>query len=193
MISQEDGKPVEPSSKQKKNQLFVVALVKMEDLVRKSERVEAQVDDGLKFDFDDDLAQLESKPKNSKIASAQASSTDGEKSIREANRDKLQALDMKRNEMRAKAKEAREDEAKRVVAGPESEKKSERQMQRERGHEFEENLKEKGVDPERYRRMNQTQETLESKGRKDKRKREGDTPDSTFHIMSTIYLINFWH
>jgi hypothetical protein len=162
----------------------------MEDLVRKADPIVKQ-GNSLSLDFDDDLALLETKPKKSKLAET-ASSEGGkqseQKSIRDANREKLQALEMKRNEMRAKAKEAREMEAKRVVShsenGEAKNQKSDRQIHREREKAMDENLLEKGIDPERYRRLHQTQESLEGKNRKDKRKRDGETPDSSLNLLN---------
>lgn len=84
-------------------------------------------------------------------------------------KDLLLKLQMKRNQARNKLKIASDEENKRLSAGPNYYKGKEMSERRERSEKYDKDLKEKGIDPERYRRLHETQERLEKLEKENKK------------------------
>lgn len=125
------------------------------------------------IDFDDlfdasALDKLPSKKRESNIndleekASKKAKNEDNDDNI-------LFKLQLKRNQAREKLKISTEDEYKRISAGPTYYAGKDYRERKEKADKFEEDLKERGVDPERYKLLHETQEKLEAQEKKNKK------------------------
>lgn len=78
-------------------------------------------------------------------------------------------LQLKRNEARAKLRMATEDETKRIASGPNYESGKDFRERRQRADKFDDDLKEKGIDPERFKRLHETQEKIETREKQNKK------------------------
>lgn len=110
----------------------------------------------------------------------------------------LLALQTKKNAARTIAKKAEGEEAELAAAGPFALKHKEAAAEKARKREFDEKLEKAGVDPERYARLHETQETVDAA---EKRKNRHSTSDvsslgtTIFIHLILIHIIssqNFW-
>jgi hypothetical protein len=151
----------------------------MEDLVRNTSLVGAASDGDDFFAagaFAADLDALESKAKEEQ---SNGGAQKQYASIRDASTARLQALQEKLNVGRAKAKEAREIETKAPKAGPDAAAREEIRDAKAREKHFYDSLAAQGEDPDRFWRLQQTQEAVEKRNKGEKRKRENDSIDRT--------------
>jgi hypothetical protein len=87
----------------------------------------------------------------------------------------LLALQMKKNEARAIAKKATGEEEALQAAGPYAQKHKEAAEEKAKQREFQDKLKAAGVDPERYGRLHETQETVDAAERRKNRRGASDS------------------
>eukprot|EP01125_Pyxidicula_operculata_P014856 TRINITY_DN5000_c0_g1_i1.p1 TRINITY_DN5000_c0_g1~~TRINITY_DN5000_c0_g1_i1.p1 ORF type:complete len:226 (+),score=72.30 TRINITY_DN5000_c0_g1_i1:471-1148(+) len=82
----------------------------------------------------------------------------------------LLSLQQKHNKCRVELKKHVENEKREEAEGPLGTRKREKEEEKKKKEEFVEELKSQGIDPERYQRLHQTQETLDSEHKTKKRK-----------------------
>lgn len=159
----------------------------MEDLIKPQEdRSEVSAPNGnaremaLELSFDQDAFEslgAVSKKKRRKETSIESEAPEAKKSkVSEvAGVDPvLLALQMKKNEARAIAKKATGEEQALQAAGPFALKHQLAAEEKAKQREFKEKLEKAGVDPERYSRLHETQETVDAaERRKNRRGAEG--------------------
>lgn len=161
----------------------------MEDIIRKSSDagpVQEEDDFFAAGAFEADLAALEAKKKED---AQKAGNSKTFSSIREESTAKLQALQEKMNLGRAAAKEAREHEAKAPKPGPETAAREEIRDAKAREKHFYETIAAQGEDPDRFWRLQQTQEAVQRRGKNEKRKRENEAIDRTSTSLSSHHIV----
>lgn len=128
--------------------------------------------------FAAEISKLEdSKP------TASPSSTE---SKRQESSRKLQSLQEKLNLGRAKAKEARDQETRNKQDGPNAIAREEIRDAKAREKRFYEGIAAQGEDPDRFWRLQQTQDAVEKKAKTEKRKRETSQVDRALPLFPAL-------